>query len=217
MTVGAVRTTAGVQIRFTTKLTGEEYVSRQAWREATLSGCPRHPRGGCGFARHGTYGRKHPAGCRIARYYCPTAHETYSLLPDCLASRLGSTLAEVEAVVIAVEQAKSVERAADGLRPEIELPGALRWTRRRVLGVRAALTAIISLLPVLFALCSPTVRALRATLDTTPALPALRAVAADALPHLPPPLGFGPRPRPRRSRRRKAQHQTGPDPPARLS
>ena len=55
--------------------------------------------GGCGFARHGTYPRKTPPGMRVTRYYCPTAHETFSLLPDCLASRFPSDLDDLERVV----------------------------------------------------------------------------------------------------------------------
>jgi hypothetical protein len=27
----------------------------QLWRSASLSRCPLHPKGGCGFARHGIY------------------------------------------------------------------------------------------------------------------------------------------------------------------
>jgi hypothetical protein len=52
---------------------------------------------------------------RIARYYCPTAHETFSLLPDCLASRFPSDLDDLERVVIHVEAARSVEAADDVL------------------------------------------------------------------------------------------------------
>lgn len=54
------------------------------------------------------------------------------MLPDCLAVRLSGTLAEAEAVVCAVEQATGLKAACEGLRPDIELPGVLRWVRRRV-------------------------------------------------------------------------------------
>ena len=124
-----------VQLRFPTGYTGEDYVSCQGWREARLERCPRHPGGGCGFRRHGTYARKSPPDTRVPRWYCRKAHETFSLLPDCLAARLPDTLIGVEAVVRAVEQASSLQAAADGLRPDIELPGAMRWTRRRVRAV----------------------------------------------------------------------------------
>ncbi len=53
---------------------------------------------------------------RVARYYCPTAHETFSLLPDCVASHFPGGLAAIEDVVAAVEDARSVEAAADTLR-----------------------------------------------------------------------------------------------------
>ena len=39
---------------------------------------------------------------------------------------------EVEKVVCVVEASRSVEAAADVLRPDIELPGAVRWVRRRL-------------------------------------------------------------------------------------
>jgi hypothetical protein len=48
--------------------------------------------------------------------------------------------------VVAVEQAKSLEAAADRLRPDIELPGAIRWTRRRVKRVQASLRILVGLL-----------------------------------------------------------------------
>jgi len=54
---------------------------------------------------------------------------------------------EVEAVVDQVEQAGTVERAADALRLDIELPGALRWTRRRVKSIHASLTTLKGLAP----------------------------------------------------------------------
>jgi hypothetical protein len=136
-----------VQLRHVCSLTGEAYIARSAWREARLAACPRHPRGGCGLVRHGTYPRRTPTGIRIARYYCPTAHETFSLLPDCRASHFPGELAAVESVV---ETARSVEAAADALRPEITLPSAVRWVRRRLTPVRRALLALVTLLPELF-------------------------------------------------------------------
>ncbi|MBI5577168.1 MAG: hypothetical protein HY896_12510, partial [Deltaproteobacteria bacterium] len=54
---------------------------------------------------------------RIARYYCPESHTTYSLLPDCLASRLSGDLSDVEEVVAIVEASGSVEAAANIVRP----------------------------------------------------------------------------------------------------
>jgi hypothetical protein len=54
------------------------------------------------------------------------------LLPDHLAARFPGTLSQIEQVVAAVEQAPSVEAAADRLRgDDITLASALRWVRRR--------------------------------------------------------------------------------------
>src|SRR3972149_4188793 len=113
-TVGAVRARP-VQTRHKTDLTSKEYVTRKAWREARLHFCPAHPQGGCGFPRNGPYPRVAPAGMRIARYYCPKAKITYSLLPDCLASRLSGDLSAVEEVGAHVERSRSIEAAADAL------------------------------------------------------------------------------------------------------
>jgi hypothetical protein len=115
-----------VQLRFETSFTSKEYVTHQAWRDATLERCPLHPAGGCSFARHGTYERVNPPGTQVPRWYCPEGHCTFSLLADCFAARLSGSLQEVEAVVVAAEQAASREAAADELRLDIELPGALR-------------------------------------------------------------------------------------------
>ena len=70
-----------VQLRHECPLSGEAYVARSAWRDATSPAVPAIP-GGCGLVRHGTYPRRTPTGMRTARYYCPTAHETFSLLAD---------------------------------------------------------------------------------------------------------------------------------------
>jgi len=91
-----------MQLRFSTRLTSEEYVKQEAWQQAYLEHCPLHPNGECSLARHGTYGRVKPHGARVARWYCPESHRTFSLLPDCLASRLSGSLGEIEAVVIQV-------------------------------------------------------------------------------------------------------------------
>ena len=119
-----------MQLRYASELTGEQYVRAQAWRDARLERCPNHPRGGCAFARHGTYARKRPRGTQIARWYCPDSHTTFSLLPDCLAARFPGELDEVEAVVAHAEQATSTAAAADALRRDaVELPGAMRELR----------------------------------------------------------------------------------------
>jgi hypothetical protein len=201
-----------VQLRFACKLTGAEYVTQRAWQKASLPRCPLHPSGGCGFTRHGTYARGTPPGTQIARWYCRTGHCTFSLLPDCLAARLPGTLAEIDAVVRAVEQAPSLEAACRNLRPAIELPGVLRWARRRVQAVHAALHALKGLLPERFP-CSATLAAFATCLGVLEVLVALRPIGEPFLANLSSPLGF----LPRRAREGGCtgtyQQPVGPDPP----
>lgn len=149
---------------------------------------------------------------RVARWYCPDAHMTFSLLPDCLSSRLCGSLDEAERAVV-LSEAVGVEPAAQALRvDEVGLTGALRWLRRRRQGLRAALLALVTAMPGRLGLV-PEVRAIRAVLGTERALAALREIGADHLHALPPPLGL----RPSRSARAESevglQHETGPDPP----
>ena len=201
-----------VQLRLASGLSGDAYVSEQGWRRATLAHCPKHQgRVRCGFARHGTYERKRPPGTQVARYYCPDAHQTFSLLPDCLAARLSGTLVEVEQVVVTVEQARSIEAAADQLRPDIELPGAVRWVQRRLRLVRAALAAVRGLLPETFEATAVAILPFRARLAVAHVLVTLREKAERYLAALSPPLGFGPRPRRIARPPPTSQHETGPD------
>ena len=209
---------AGVQLRYETGLTGEEYVKTEAWRAATLKRCPNHPHGGCSVASHGTYERKTPPGARVPRWYCRESHTTISLLPDCLAARLPGTLDEVEAVVVAAEEAQSLEAAANELRrPEddgaVELPGAMRWVRRRVHLVHNALVRVIGLIPDRLAGCAATMVAVRARLGSDSALMKLRALVAAQLRVLPAPLGFQPYGIGVPGRKPAFQHSMGPDPP----
>ena len=97
-----------VQLRFVSGLTSTDYVTREGWRLAILERCPLHVQGGCGFCRHGTYGRQTPPGTKVARWRCPAGHCTFSLLPDHLAARLPGTLPEIEHVVATVEAARSL-------------------------------------------------------------------------------------------------------------
>jgi hypothetical protein len=203
-----------VQLRFATSVTGEEYVSQELWLDASLAHCPLHPKGGCGFARHGTYERRSPPGTRIARWYCPRGHSTFSLLPDCLAARLPGTLAEVEEVLAGVEQARSLEAACANLRLEIGLAGVLRWVRRRVQAIHGLLNTLKGLMPERFAGCEPRLDAFAEHLGTEAVLQALRQIAALHLGALPAPAGFGPL-HPRGGEPDRADQQaTGPDPPA---
>lgn len=147
---------------------------------------------------------------RIARYYCPTAHETFSLLPDCLASHFPGELEAIEHVMATVETARSVEAAADVVRPDITLPSAVRWIRRRLTPVRRALLAVVTLLPDLF-IGDARLPAVRIALATPAALVALRTHAAPHLATLPTPLGFLPRSSRRDARPSAAPHGMGAD------
>jgi len=203
-----------VQLRFDTGLADEEYLNRELWRSASLTRCPLHPRGGCGFARHGSYVRKRPAGTRIARWYCRKGHCTFSLLPDHLAAGVPGTLAEIEQAAAAAETAAGLQACADALRPEpIGLPGALRWLRRRITYVRAVLPTVVALLPLQLQGCAPTIAGVRRHLGVEQALPKLRSLLAAHLGALATPLGL--RPRHGRGERRAdgLQQPMGPDPP----
>lgn len=202
-----------VQLRFECGLTGEDYVTQKAWLNASLPHCPLHPRGGCGFARHGTYERLSPPGTLIARWYCRAGHCTFSLLPDFLAAVLPGTLLELEAVVTEAEQASSLEAACSRLRLDIELPGALRWVRRRVQAVRLILVTLKGLMPAYFRICEPTLRSFAHHLDSEPVLPVLRSIATPWLHSLPPPLGLRPRYRHGGEAKERIQQPMGPDPP----
>jgi hypothetical protein len=202
-----------MQLRFKTTLSCRDYVTQRAWRDASLERCPLHPDGECSFARHGTYGRVDPPGTRIPRWYCPEGHRTFSLLADCFAARLPGSLSDLERVAVEVERATSLEAAADGLRTDdISLPGAIRWTRRRVQGVHIALRILLALVPECFGGCRPTVTALRQWLGVEWVLPRVREMAAGYLGVLPSPVGFA-SPRQTAKHGGQIQHDKGPDPP----
>lgn len=173
-----------MQIPLRTSATVEDYVARQEWRSAHLSCCPLHSRSGCSLRRHGSYARLTSPGVRIARWYCPQGRMTFSLLPDFLAARLPGQLATIERAVMVVTAARSMEAAADALRgPEIGLPGAIRWLRRRVMAMQRSITAV--------KLMAPDVLERAATGDDAPILPKLRrALPSSTLNDLPVPLGF---------------------------
>jgi len=198
-----------MQIRYATNLSAKQYVQQRAWRFATLSQCPLHPQGGCGFCKNGTYPRKFPHGTKIARWYCADGHMSFSLLPDCLASRLSGSLIEVEDVLSKVKNSPGQEAAADHIRIDILLPGALRWIRRRIFLVKASLRMLIQLLPGLFADCHLSILCFQSVLNVDYALPELRAVASSYLPVLPPPLGFGPLPEAKKSKKLISNTQRG--------
>jgi hypothetical protein len=150
----------------------------------------------------------------VARAYCAKGHTTFSLLPDCLASRLSSTLAAVEGVAAAVEQREtSLEAVAGELRPEIGVQGAVRWVRRRVVAVAIALRVLKGLRPDVLSGVEPTLGDVRAALGVKDALPAVRGLAGEQLLRMPPYVGFGHQPRDGDTGERRLQQGTGADPP----
>ena len=201
-----------MQIRFATDLSADEYVRQQAWKDAALDNCPLHRKGGCGFARHGTYSRQTPEGTKIARWYCPDGHSTFSLLPDCLSSRLPGSLIEVETAIDKVENAPSQEAAVYGFRIDVGLAGVLRWIRRRLFLIHTTLRLLTKLVPA-FHDCRPSISSFKAALGVEYVLPALRMSAGPYLYVLPPPVGFGPRPQRKKGKKPPFQHKTGTDPP----
>jgi hypothetical protein len=136
------------------------------------------------------------------------------VLADCLAAGFSGALEEVEAVLDAVEDAPSQEAAADVLRPQTDLPSALRWTRRRVQAVSAALVVLRGLEPERFEGLPARLSAWRAHLGVAAVLVALREVGSSYLQALPTPVGFQHRGRRGGESRRPRQHAMGPDPPS---
>lgn len=122
-----------MQIRYPVKVYSVyEYNKQQLCEKAVLKQCPIHPEGGCGIRRHGYYVRLIPIECKIPCWYCRAAHTLISLLPDFLASRLAGTLKDVEEVVLEVKKHPTMVSAAEAIRPDIGLQGALRWLQRRL-------------------------------------------------------------------------------------
>jgi len=122
-------------------------------------------------------------------------------------------LQALEALVVAVEQAPTFMAAAEHLRTDIELPGALRYLRRICRAIHAALAIVRGLEPVRFAAIAPTVCDFARALEATSVLMVLRDQVSRFLTDLPSPLGF-------RSPRigadiviRGVQHRVGRDPP----
>jgi len=179
-----------MQIRYPEQLTEKEYRDQQAWNNVRLDCCPFHPDGGCGVSRHGTYPRKFPYYCLVARWYCPKEHRTISMLPDFFASRFPGTLDEVEHVVNVAEQATSQEQAAELLRPDITLPSGLRWLRRRLQYVLEILNILTGLL---CTECPADLTSFRQKYGVRRVLSFLRSLCSEHLQSLPPIVGFGPR------------------------
>ncbi len=117
----------------TTDLTTEASVGTQGWRDAMLTGCPNHPEGGCRLARHGTDGRQRPAGFRVTRSDGPESHQTFSLLPQCMAAQMSGSLQAVEDSAAVMEEATSLAVVAERARPRHHgtARGCQRCCRRR--------------------------------------------------------------------------------------
>ena len=184
-----------MQLGLKLPLSDAQYVSERGWERAILERCPFHPEGGCGVEKLGTYGRVTPAGVRVARWWCPRQRASISLLPWFLAARHRGTLASVEDAVAAVERAGSLAAAVDVVRPPdiddaVGLVCAQRWLRRRVVAVRAALLAIVTLLAERFLGVAPTLAGFREVLGAGSVLVQLRTLAERHLAALPVPLGF---------------------------
>lgn len=111
------------------------------------------------------------------------------------------------------EQASSLEAACASMRLDIELPGVLRWTRRRVQVVHATLKILKGLLPAVLDNCQPTLAAFKQHLGGDVVLPRLREMAALYLRWLPTPLGLHHRASAGNPPPSHTQHQVGPDPP----
>ena len=136
----------------------------------------------------GTYGRVKPAGARIARLLCDG--HTISLLPDCLSSRLSGTLDEVERAVVAAEAAPTRAAAAEKLRPEIGVQGALRWLDRRRRYVRETMKALRTMAPTMVGAAATLTEFLATT--GTGLLVRLRSQLQADLYRLPKPVGLVP-------------------------
>lgn len=203
-----------MQLRLGTNLTSEEYTSQQAWQGAMLWGCPLDPEGDCRVRRHGSYGRKEPAGLRVARFYCRKCQTTFSLLPDFAAARLSGTLSEVERAVEMAEAAPTFTSAARDERPELsDERSAVGWLRRRVQAVQSALTTLVTSMPDLFGTAAR-LGAVRERLGFRGSglLARLRAMGEPMLQSLLAPLGFCRRRRARSDNARQRQHKMGPAP-----
>lgn len=142
------------------------------------------------LVRHGSYGRAEPPGLRVARFLCLTTGRTVSLLPDFLAARLPSSLAEVEHVVRQVEE-HGVAQAAARVRPDVYPESGKRWVLRRYLPIVAALLVLQGLAPERLAGCRPKeLGSYQAVAGGAAVLRALRGMAEVHLGGVIKPLGF---------------------------
>lgn len=186
-----------MQLRHRSPLDCCAYVNQKEWERATLDACPSHPGGGCSFRRNGHYSRdtRCCGTLKVARYYCPESHRTFSLLPDFMAARTPGTLRQFECAAAAMEQGATALEAARETRPGYPVcdNGMRAWARRRQRAVACCLALLASLLadP---AGCALTVLDVRERLGAECALEAARGVfdANGTLRQSPHPAGFLP-------------------------
>ena len=193
---------AAMQIPCGTDLSPEEYVARQAWRDASPPRCPFHPCGRCQLAGHGAYQCQTPAGMRLRRFRCPRSGQTVSLLPDWPVAHRPGTLAEVEQIGRGAEPVAAAPRwATAGGRPP-SVPTAVGR-------VQMLLTLAKGLYPDRFSEVEPSLAVFGVALGTVTVLARLREVASEHLGVLPPPVGFSHTNRVGRSGRPCRQQATG--------
>ena len=152
-------------------------------------------------------------GLQVARWYCRKGKTTFSALPDFAACRLGGTLDEVEQAVAASEATRPLEAAARRMRPDIELPGALRWLNRRRKAIAVSLLAAVTVAPELSG-CAATITAVRDRIGSTSALIALRDLCRAQLRQMGAPIGFAHHRATKFNSRKSFQHKAGTDPPS---
>lgn len=117
-------------------------------------------------------------------------------------------------MLLSVEQAPSLPAAAEHLRTDIELPGALRYLRRLCQSIHRVLGIARGLLPTPFVGVALTLHAFAEVLAGYPSvLMALREQLSDYLPGLPAPLGFNPSRGNAVFTQWGIQHRMGRDPP----
>lgn len=163
--------------------------------------------------------RKVPSVAYVTRYLCPEQHTSFGLLPDFYASRMPGTLDMIEEAAAKAEDAPSLERVADEVRPAdasdaVTLGAALVWLRLRVRLALAILTTVRGLIPDRFVDLPPRVSAFRRRLGTVHVLVALREICEPYLHRLSAPLGLVPRPQGDRGAGRARPQRPGPDPPS---
>ena len=184
----------GVQVRFATNLTDEEYVSQRAWNDVSAPPCPWCKPGTCELAPHGFYARVKPEGALIRRFICRTEGWTVSLLPDCFAAWIMGSLEEQEEPLRVAEGGATQAEAVEQVRPpgECSLASAQRWLKRRMQWVGDLLVTVKGLYPERFTGVEPTLAGFGQRLGSETVLRTLREVAAVHLGALPAPVGFRP-------------------------